>query len=64
MEVHKYKQFTRGVYSIKRHTSQVNICNYIDPPLQSSISSEVLQPGCSKSDIEHVQSKEVNYNFY
>lgn len=62
IEVDKYKQFTYGVYSIKRHTSNVNTYIYIDPPLQSCLSNEVLQLDCSKSkngDVKHVQSEKV-----
>jgi hypothetical protein len=62
IEVDKCKQFTNGVYSIQRHTCNVNMYNYIEPPPHSSLSNKVLQLGCSKSgnsDVEHVQSEKV-----
>lgn len=46
--MNKYKCFTSGVYSIKRHTSNAITYEYVDPP-QSLIDSED-QSYCSTSD--------------
>ncbi|XP_025206218.1 dual specificity protein phosphatase CDC14C isoform X2 [Melanaphis sacchari] len=38
--VNKYKRFIHGIYSAKRHTSNANAYEYVDPPPHSHISNE------------------------
>lgn len=61
--VDKYKRFTNGVYSVKRHSSSVNVYEYVDPPLDSCISKEQNSPGNSDSvKTERVKSEMVSNN--
>lgn len=55
--VDKYRRFKNGVYSVKRHTSNMNEYEYVDPPPQSNISSE---PSCDKS-VNNQVSEVVSY---
>jgi len=61
--VNKYIRFKNGVYSVKRHNSNVNTCELVDSPPESCISKE--EQSSSGSDIsgatEHVKLETVSY---
>lgn len=61
--VDKYKRFTNGVYSIKRHTFKINTHEYVDPPPHSCLSNKEQSSCCSSdgSQIECVQSDTVSF---
>jgi len=61
--VNKYKRFTKGVYSVKRHTSSANAYEYVDPPPHLYISNEEKFTSSSRADsvIEFEESEEVIY---
>lgn len=62
----KYKRFTNGVYSLRRHTFKGNAYEYIDLHPQEHISSgnnKKTQPTCStngENEIKDSQFEEVN----
>lgn len=61
----KYKRFTNGVYSVKRHNSNADIYEYVDPPPHLYISSEKQFTISSSggSEIEHEESEEVTIEY-
>ncbi|VVC42791.1 Hypothetical protein CINCED_3A023821, partial [Cinara cedri] len=62
LPLNKYKRFTYGVYSIKRHTSNAITYEYVDPPSQSLVDIED-QSSCSSSgdnEIRYVQEHNQN----
>lgn len=60
----KYKRFTNGVYSVKRHTSSANAYEYVDPPPHLYISNEEQFTSSCNGDkeIEYEESEEYNQN--
>lgn len=49
LPINRYKRFTYGVYSIKRHTSNDITYEYVDPPSQSLKIDIEDQSSCSSS---------------
>lgn len=47
--VNKYKRFINGIYSAKRHTSNANAYEYVDPPPHLDISNEAQFTSSSSS---------------
>lgn len=60
--VDKYKRFKHGVYSVKRHTSNTNTYEYINPPPQSCLSfkEQPLSSSSKSSETECDKTKKVS----
>lgn len=65
LSINKYKRFTCGVYSVKRHTYNAITYEYVDPPSQPSIDTKD-QSSCSNSGNSNIGRvvQEVSYCLY
>jgi hypothetical protein len=56
--VDKYKRFINGIYSAKRHTSNANAYEYVDPPPHLNISNEKQFTSSSSGNSETCEESE------